>query len=87
MTNRNERERAMAMFGDFAAALAEWHESGGAMNYHCGDVNGPAAWEVASACELAERMEWTPWEATMSALRQGGLTESEIAAEMADWAD
>ena len=72
---------------NFKKALAAWREGGGAMNYY---QPSPSAqynlWEVTVSEELAER-GIDAREATETALAAGGLSDAEIAVELADWQD
>ena len=75
----------MAVFKKFDDALKAFRLDGGAMNYHQPSTRESAGWEVAPAETLLERIEGTPLEATRTALAAGGMSELDIAAELADW--
>jgi hypothetical protein len=78
----------MAQYVDFSDALEAWRETGGAMNFVAGMGrvhDGPDTWEVSTCEAIAERCTCSAREATVSALLAGGLTEDQVAAEMADW--
>jgi hypothetical protein len=77
----------MSMHPNFDEALAEFRQSGGAMNYHCAMPDAPEAWQVCDGKELEEQIEGTAREATESALAEGGMSDDEIAAELSDWAE
>lgn len=70
----------------FAAALADFRQNGGAMDYDAG------MWCVWEADELAayllERGDKTSTKrATVKALAMGGMTRQQIAEELKDWLD
>lgn len=74
----------MITFDNFEEALECFREIGGAMNYHF----TTRTYEVEEfAEELAERINCSAKEATIIALIAGGMTESEVAEELADWID
>lgn len=66
---------------DFSAALAGWREHGGAMLYDAGQ------WFAAPAEEIESRTIDSARSATFEALRRGGLSTRQIAAELGDWTD
>ena len=73
---------------DFQAALAAWHQHGGAM--HCdltSEVTKWIAWDTEEIEEMTSEDD-KPGDAkqcTVVALQAGGLTADEIAEEMEDW--
>ena len=73
----------------FQAALDDWRESGGALNYvHAMPGETSGSWQVwQSLSGLEDAVECSPREATEEALRCGGMTEDQIAEEMKDWYD
>jgi len=74
---------------EFETALSKWRKMGGAMNYYQpipGEDSGQ--WSVWSFCEnLEETITCSARDATVEALRQGGMDEQQIAEEMADFLD
>jgi hypothetical protein len=72
---------------DFQDALADWRESGGAINYLSATSDEPQGWEVVGGVELAERITCTVRQACVLALEAGGMTEGQITTEMRDFVD
>ena len=78
----------MQFYRNFAKALEDFREGGGAML-----VLAPAAygehctWQVGEFHEIAEATDQAPKDATRRALVAGGLCDDEVDAEMAEWSD
>lgn len=80
----------MKNFDDFEAALAEFAESGGAMNFCDTHLPGERKiWQVGTPEEVNEATndDVTPRYATEKALREGGVSESQIADLLEGWID
>lgn len=80
----------MKNFDSFEAALAEFEESGGAMNFCDAHLPGEQKiWQVGTLEEIDEATndDVTPRYATEHALREGGKPEAEIAILLEDWDD
>ena len=79
----------MQIHRNFADALTEWRQLGGAMLFHQASARDePSGWQVwLSLDDLEDVIDRTAREATAEALRQGGMTEEQIKVEMADWWD
>ena len=78
----------MKSYHHFPEALAAWRKLGGAMNYCCAFSDAPETWQVwEEVADLVEAIEIRPRDAMILALREGGLSEVEIAEEMADFQD
>ena len=78
-------------YKDFAEAFRAWDIEGGAMLYdppgarrHGQDTS--EQWSIWSGAALLE-MDIDPKEATIQALRAGGMTDDAIAIEMQQWDD
>lgn len=71
----------MKSYTTFTEALADFRLSGGAMNFYDG------VFQVGDLEEIAEVVTGTAKEATAEALRVGGLSDEQIAAELADWVE
>lgn len=70
----------------FNEALEAFRERGGAMNYLQNVGNATGGWQVLDA-ELLIDQGIDPRKATEDALDRGGMSQEEIAAELADWQD
>lgn len=73
-------------YDNFADALSEFRLSGGAMCFASATSDDAASWEVTHAEELTECF-MDPRAATENALREGGMTDEQVTAELADWQD
>lgn len=71
----------MSLHRDFAEALAEWQDYGGAMRYHSATSDQSEAWDVVAAVGDDAR------ELTVAALERGGMNAKQITKEMATWQD
>lgn len=78
----------MMIHETFDAALAEWREVGGALNYIQSTPTESCCWQVwLSLSDLAEAINTSPRLATIYALSAGGMSAAEISRELRDWHD
>jgi hypothetical protein len=76
----------MRYFTNFSEALADFRESGGAMNViQPGSGDDGPLFAVGEYEDIADTIDGSPKGATMQALYEGGMTEEEVVAELSDW--
>jgi len=75
-----------AFYDNFDTAVDAWRQNGGALLYDAPANKYAAAWSIFGPEELRE-MHIDPRLATERALMEGGLTDAQIADEMAEWQD
>lgn len=83
----------MTEYPKFSDALAEWRGHGGAIvaiattPQEIAQGHPDLVWFVGEADEIENKVSATAKDATIGALKTGGLTDKQIQKEMIDWQD